>query len=405
VQQTRTSTTFRVKHTPWNKGKKTGVGGPKGRKWTTEERQRSSEVRKGQTPWNKGKTGIGVWSSQRRKQHTEKMKKRWAVSLQTRDEKLSVSMKKVLSTVDYTFISHYRGMTGKWPLVRIIYKCTKGHKIDASWPAVKRAIEIRGSNCRLCSIQVKREHPFPGRIHIKPFSTYALLFKEAGATLLSIEYNPKKEFHYVCRCGKRCKTTHYQRYQCRECGNKAGAQKNREFIRPIGLAAPGHLGQKRASRLEQLQAEFLAAGCKITKYVNCKRMYYICSCGGFGVSTLWNWRRGARCSKCSSRRQGKQKSFKEILATFLKAGCVPLFDQYLNAHDPLRFRCRCGRIAQKGFQMFEHHPHCIHCGREIQAQQGQRITKIRKFYQEAITKINVSRELKRVLKGVKKMGP
>jgi Putative endonuclease segE, GIY-YIG domain/NUMOD3 motif len=39
---------------PWNKGLKTGKGGPKGQKFTPEQCRRISEAHKGQIPWNKG---------------------------------------------------------------------------------------------------------------------------------------------------------------------------------------------------------------------------------------------------------------------------------------------------------------------------------------------------------------
>lgn len=43
--------------TCWNKGKKTGVGGPKGQKFTAEHCDKLSKLKLGKKSWNKGLTG------------------------------------------------------------------------------------------------------------------------------------------------------------------------------------------------------------------------------------------------------------------------------------------------------------------------------------------------------------
>lgn len=114
-----------------------------------------------------------------------------------------------------------------------------------------------------------------------------------------------------------------------------------------------------------IESYFKSQGCTlIDEYKGCLvKMRYICKCGNEGFTSWNNFSRGRRCGRCSKYRN--RYSYEDVKKEFFSHGCELLEDSYKGFREPMKYRCRCGRISITTFTVFHHqYQNCLECGKE-----------------------------------------
>lgn len=108
---------------------------------------------------------------------------------------------------------------------------------------------------------------------------------------------------------------------------------------------------------------FKKANCELLEstYKNAHQpLKFRCECGSISAIRWNSFRDGGRCANCS---KTKQPCFVEVKNMFEKHGCLVLETEYVNSRDPMKFKCKCGNVHQKGYYAFCQHPFCNQCGK------------------------------------------
>lgn len=82
-----------------------------------------------------------------------------------------------------------------------------------------------------------------------------------------------------------------------------------------------------------------------------------------------NFLKGTRCPECSNEEAAKKKalSYNEVKHFIeVESGCKLLSNDYINAHQKLKLKCKCGEIFQTTFNAFKHNhkKQCNRCGKQ-----------------------------------------
>ncbi len=107
---------------------------------------------------------------------------------------------------------------------------------------------------------------------------------------------------------------------------------------------------------------FRDQGCELIEpnYSNARQpLKYRCSCGSESIIRWNSFRVGTRCNNCSPTKKPK---FEQVVEAYRKHGCELMENFYRNAHEPMMFRCGCGKVYSKPFYAFKPHPFCDDCG-------------------------------------------
>lgn len=180
------------------------------------------------------------------------------------------------------------------------------------------------------------------------------MFSDEGCTLLATEYeNNSTKMPYNCICGNESVTTlsNFQSgARCLDCGNKRSADKRRKSL----------------SEVKEL---FLEGGCELlaTEYLNNEtKMPYVCRCGNPSEITLNKFLQGRRCMKCADEKRSEvfRKPIEEIRKMFSDEGCELLSTEYVNAHTPVDYICKCGSPHSIAPNSFRAGRRCPDCGLE-----------------------------------------
>lgn len=177
----------------------------------------------------------------------------------------------------------------------------------------------------------------------KSYEEVVELFKRRGCTLLTPEYKGLKCFlDYVAACGHK-KTIQAINFFagkgtfCRKCN-------------------PNRSRKIKTISLENLQKEFLEAGCRLlaTTYKGVREpLNYIAQCGHHHSIPYYCFLRGQgrKCPKCAG---GVRKTIEEVKSLFAKEGCKLLSTEYHWNRQKLEYVAQCGhRHIIKASAFFE----------------------------------------------------
>ena len=167
-------------------------------------------------------------------------------------------------------------------------------------------------------------------------------FLDNNCEFIDDEYkNARYAHNYVCDCGNKSKTRfdNFKRgKRCSECGD------NKKYT------------------LEYVKDYFTKNNCEFldNKYINNHHPHnYICNCGNKSKTCFVNFKRGARCMECS----GTQKYNLEYIRNYFSHnGCVFLDNEYINNHHPHNYICSCGNKSKTCFINFKRGARCMECG-------------------------------------------
>lgn len=116
---------------------------------------------------------------------------------------------------------------------------------------------------------------------------------------------------------------------------------------------------------ECVEGYFLEHGCELLSEYRNKRtkIKYQCHCGNISMITFNDFKRGRRCG-CGNKSAGcrRRNSFESVRQFFSEHGCELLEDKYENGHQPMRYRCCCGRISKISYSSFKVGRRCFECG-------------------------------------------
>jgi hypothetical protein len=121
------------------------------------------------------------------------------------------------------------------------------------------------------------------------------------------------------------------------------------------------------NKITQKQAEaiFAERGYKlIGTYENAlKPIEFICPVNHVGAMTLANFKSGYGCYQCRNEKTKQRCKFSTeyVKKYFIDNGCEPLFDEYINANQKLKYKCTCGNIAEITFAKFKCGQRCRKC--------------------------------------------
>ncbi len=170
-------------------------------------------------------------------------------------------------------------------------------------------------------------------------------YKDKNCILIDEYKNAATPMRYICSCGKENYISfdkfRRQKHGCRYCTKIGGYSK------------------------EEVFEYFKEQGCiLLTEYTGCKnKMDYICSCGEKASTTFDNFLHGKRCKKCGI--QKLRESFKHdinfVKDFFIKSGCIPLFEEYNNSKEKLKYICSCGNESFIAFGDFYSGKRCGNC--------------------------------------------
>ncbi len=113
----------------------------------------------------------------------------------------------------------------------------------------------------------------------------------------------------------------------------------------------------------QVENEFKNKGCELLeKYEgNQKSMKYRCKCGEIAQTSLVGFRNSIGCYKCSEANADRKFSYEEVKQYYLDQGCELLDTTYTKSVLPLNYRCSCGTISKMDFGNFRLGRRCQKC--------------------------------------------
>jgi len=114
---------------------------------------------------------------------------------------------------------------------------------------------------------------------------------------------------------------------------------------------------------DQVRDYFSQQGCVfLDEYTHCMTpMKYICKCGREAKTSWNNFTKGKRCGYCHETGRKKKWTIEELRELYQSKGCEFLEEKYHNGHQPMRFRCRCGKEHIKSLHEFKKQPRCLDC--------------------------------------------
>lgn len=114
-------------------------------------------------------------------------------------------------------------------------------------------------------------------------------------------------------------------------------------------------------RLTNVSQYFKEQGCELLeKYKNTDTpVAYRCSCGNIGKVRFSHFKKGMYCDKCSSK---KKPTFEEVEKHFEEQGCKLLETEYESNSKKIKYKCKCGRIANTMWCNFKRGARCKQCG-------------------------------------------
>jgi hypothetical protein len=114
---------------------------------------------------------------------------------------------------------------------------------------------------------------------------------------------------------------------------------------------------------EQVEHEFTAKGCELLeKYEGIqKTMKYRCKCGSIAQTSLGGFRNSTGCYKCSEASDGRRLSYDDVRQFFIDQGCELLDKEYPNNNVILNYRCKCGNVSRIRFRDFKRGRRCQDC--------------------------------------------
>ncbi len=69
----------------------------------------------------------------------------------------------------------------------------------------------------------------------------------------------------------------------------------------------------------------------------------------------------------------KKLTIEQVCKTYEQYDCKLLETEYVNAHQPMKYKCKCGNIYQKKYYAFRKHPFCNNCGKTCKLTQEEAI--------------------------------
>ncbi|MFC1876620.1 hypothetical protein ACFL2E_05025 [Thermodesulfobacteriota bacterium] len=176
-------------------------------------------------------------------------------------------------------------------------------------------------------------------------------FRDNGCKLLATEYiNSSRKMPYICSCGNTAEiswSNFHNGQRCIKCGHK-------------------RTGDFHRFTLDYVREYFKSNNCILlaTEYKNTQtKMPFVCSCGNKSEIRFGVFRMGQRCKKCGQKKVADKRrlSFETVKATFEKAGCVLLENEYINIRTKMRFICSCGREYRASLENFRKAGRCKTC--------------------------------------------
>lgn len=120
-----------------------------------------------------------------------------------------------------------------------------------------------------------------------------------------------------------------------------------------------------ASKLTQSQVEqeFQSKSCQLlSEYQgNQKSMKYRCRCGYIAQTSLIGFRNSKGCYNCSAVSAGRRFSYDQVKKYFKDNGCELLESNYLNNEQVLNYKCLCGNVSKIRFRDFKNGRRCLNC--------------------------------------------
>lgn len=165
------------------------------------------------------------------------------------------------------------------------------------------------------------------------------IFRDRGCELLEDEYKGcRSTVRYRAKCGHEDSiilyhfTTGKRGNYCKECNRK-----------------------KKARTFEEVRDEFIRRGCTplFNEYRNGRdKVEYIAKCGHKCKTEVGQFflGKGDICRKCLN--DTFRFSLDTVKKAFEKEGCIPLFTEYINQHQPLEYIARCGHKNTMDWEHF-----------------------------------------------------
>lgn len=268
------------------------------------------------------------------------------------------------------------------------FKCNCGNIFYTNWNGFKRENKRQ---CNDCAKEIRRKKKTFSFDYVKNF-----IKNNSKCKLLSTEYiNQTKKLKIECGCGETFETTfdsfkNSNKRQCDKCG------------------------QKRTTNARKLKYEdvyrFISKnGCKLlsNKYINqYKELEIRCNCGKIFYTSYTNFKSNnkRRCGECSSelRSQSKRLNIDKIYEYIEnKTDCKPLFDEYKNQKQKLKFKCKCGNEFETTWKEFYYQgkQQCNKCGEGLRIRHKTKTNK--EFKKEVFNQIKNEYIFLEEYKGVK----
>lgn len=114
---------------------------------------------------------------------------------------------------------------------------------------------------------------------------------------------------------------------------------------------------------QQVEQEFAAKGCQLLEEYqgNQKSMKYRCKCGAIAQTSLVGFRNSNGCYQCSEASGGRKFTYEEVKQYFADHGCELLETTYERSVLPLTYRCSCGNVSKIDFGNFRKGRRCQSC--------------------------------------------
>jgi hypothetical protein len=114
---------------------------------------------------------------------------------------------------------------------------------------------------------------------------------------------------------------------------------------------------------DQVEREFTDKGCQLLEEYkgNQQSMKYRCKCGEIAQTSLVGFRKSDGCYRCSDASAGRKFTYEEVKQYFEDQGCELLDSEYPNNGVLLNYRCSCGLVSKVRFRDFKNGRRCQNC--------------------------------------------
>jgi len=229
----------------------------------------------------------------------------------------------------------------KYARIPLECKCNNGHITKISLNGLKN-----GSGCKFCNIDKNKE------LYKLDFNYVKKVFIDNGCECLEDNYkNNHTKMRYRCNCGNISFITFSSFKSGSRCSNCVGKR----------------ISEKKRLDIEYVRDKFIEEGCipLFNEYINAQqKLKYICSCGNESQITFNGFCNGHRCRKCGIERSNinSKHSLEYVKNKFVEGGCIPLFNEYIDARTKLKYQCSCGNISYTSFDNLMRGHRCKECG-------------------------------------------